>query len=174
MTDENKVTDDDLKNMVEEAEAKADTNEANEANEANKIEELTNALARAMADLQNFKRRTEDEQGRFVKFANAEMLKELLPIIDNFDRSTTHLPDEIKDNDWAKGVVQIHDELMKTLQKIGVERVKSIGEKLDPNLHEGLMTGPGEKDIIIEEFEPGYILNGSVIKAAKVKVGDGS
>ena len=139
-----------------------------------KIEELTAALTRVMADMQNYKRRTEEDQGNFVKFANAELLKILLPVIDNFDRSTEHIPDDLRGNDWAKGVIQIHDELLKTLEKAGVKRIKTIGEKLDPNLHEGLMAGPGEKDEIIEEFEPGYTLNENVIKAAKVKVGDGT
>ncbi|MBU0577348.1 nucleotide exchange factor GrpE [Patescibacteria group bacterium] len=185
MTDENNVTNEDLNKMVREAENEDDVRTRDIAskeeeaevqpteNEA-KIEELTNALARAMADLQNFKRRTEEDQGRFVKFANAELLNILLPIINNFDRSAEHLPDNLKDNDWAKGVIQIHDELLKTLEKIGVKKIKTVGEKLDPNFHEGLMAGPGEKDIITEEFEPGYTYNDQVLKAAKVKVGDGT
>jgi molecular chaperone GrpE len=139
-----------------------------------KIEELTNALARAMADLQNYKRRTEEDQGKFVKFANAELLKILLAIIDNFNRSVGHLPEDLKKNDWAKGIVQIHDDFLKTLEKVGVKKIKTVGEKLDPKLHEGLIAGPGEKDVILEELEPGYTLNGDVIKVAKVKVGDGT
>lgn len=154
-------------------ETKAKDQKANEANEA-KIEELTNALARAMADLQNYKRRTEEDQGKFVKFANAELLKILLPIIDNFDRSASHMPEDLKKNDWAKGILQIHDEFLKTLEKIGVKRIKTVGEKLDPKLHEGLIAGPGKKDVVLEELEPGYTLNGDVIKVAKVKVGDGT
>ena len=131
------MTDDNLQKKVparveahsggEEANEDSEASEANEASEASakggsthggneaQIEELTNALARAMADLQNYKRRTEEEQGSFVKFANAELLKILLPIINNFDRSTEHMPDDLKSNDWAKGIVQIHDDLLKTL-----------------------------------------------------------
>ena len=138
------------------------------------VEELTNALARAMADLQNYKRRTEEDQAKFVKFANAELLKILLPIIDNFDRSAEHLPDDLKDNEWAKGVMQIHDDFLKTLEQIGVKKIKTIGEPLDPNLHEGLIAGHGKKDVILEELEPGYTLNDEVVKVAKVKVGDGT
>jgi molecular chaperone GrpE len=149
------------------------SDEANEANEA-KIDELTNALARAMADLQNYKRRTEEDQAKFVKFANAELIKVLLPIIDNFDRSTEHLPDDLKNNEWAKGIVQIHDDFLKTLKTVGVKKIKTIGETLNPNLHEGLIAGPGKKDVILEELEPGYTLNDNVIKPAKVKVGDGT
>ena len=139
-----------------------------------KIDELTEALARTMADLQNYKRRAEEDRINFVKFANAEILKQLIPTLDNFDRCVSHLPNDLNKNNWAKGVVQIHDNLFDTLEKIGVRKIKTVGEKLDPNLHEGLMTGPGKQDIITEEFEPGYTLNNEVIKPAKVKIGDGT
>lgn len=139
-----------------------------------KIDELTQALARAMADLQNFKRRSEEEKVSFLKYANAELLKNILPFVDNLDRSVSHLPEELKENQWAKGVVHLHADLSKTLASMGVEKIKTVGEKLDPNLHEGLMSGPGEKDVIVEEFEPGYKLGETIIKVARVKVGDGS
>ena len=79
----------------------------------------------------------------------------------------------MKGDDWAKGVIQIHDEFLKKLKDSGVEKMKTVGEKLDPNKHEALMSGPGEKDIITEEFEPGYLYHGETLKAAKVKVGNG-
>ncbi|MBU0705768.1 nucleotide exchange factor GrpE [Patescibacteria group bacterium] len=144
----------------------------NDAKDA-RIEELTGQLARAMADLQNFKRRNEDEKASFVKFANAELLKIILPILDNLDRSVTHLPEELKDNEWTKGMLQIHNDLLKTFEKLGIKKIKTVGEKLNPKMHEALMAGPGEKDVIVEEFEPGYTLFDDVIKVAKVKVGDG-
>lgn len=139
-----------------------------------KIEELTNQLARAMADLQNYKRRSEEEKSSFVKFANAELLKIILPILDNLDRSVTHLPAELKDNEWTKGMLHIHGDLLKTFEKIGLKKIKTVGEKLDPKKHEALLAGPGEKDIVTEEFEAGYSLLDETIKPARVKVGDGT
>lgn len=139
-----------------------------------KIEELTQALARSMADLQNFKRRSDEEKVSFLKYAHAELLKNLLPFVDNLDRSVSHLPEELRENQWAKGVVHMHADLMKTLTSMGIEKIKTVGEKLNPNWHEGLMSGPGEKDVIVEEFEPGYKLGDTIIKVARVKVGDGS
>ncbi len=139
-----------------------------------KIEELTNALARAMADLANFKRRTEEERGRFVKAANRDFISSLLPIVDNFHRSWSHLPQELKENEWIKGVLQIHDGLEKTLTLWGVKRMETNGQKLDPKRHQVIMAGPGEKDVITEEFEPGYWLGEDVLKPATVKIGDGS
>lgn len=139
-----------------------------------KIEELTNQLARAMADLQNYKRRSEEEKSSFVKFANAELLKIILPILDNLDRSITHLPEELKTNEWTKGMLHIHEDLLKTFEKIGLKKIKTVGEKLDPKKHDALLAGPGEMDMITEEYEPGYSLMDETIKPAKVKVGNGS
>ena len=163
-------------NQAEEVQGKAqETTEKTEGIQAvDQTEELKNQLARALADLQNFKRRSEEERVSFVKFANAELLKALIPVFDNFDRSATHLPADLKENDWAKGVVIVHDNLMATLEKLGIKRIETVGQKLDPKKHEALMAGPGEKDVITEEFEPGYSFQGETIKVARVKVGDGS
>lgn len=168
---------DDLDKKIQEAEAEdkkqRQTQSDQEAKDA-RIEELQEQLARCMADLQNFKRRSEEEKASFVKWANAEMLKNILPLLDNLDRSVTHLPEELKENEWTKGMLQIHEDLIKTFEKLGIKKIKTVGEKLNPNLHEAMLTGPGEKDVITDEFEPGYIMNEEVLKVAKVKVGDGS
>jgi len=172
---------DDLDDKIKAAQAADQAQQATQAQTQNdqdekdaKIEELQNQLARCMADLQNFRRRSEEEKASFVKWANAEMLKNILPILDNLDRSVTHLPADLKENEWTKGMLQIHNDLLKTFEKLGVKKIKTVSEKLNPKMHEALMAGPGEKDMITEEFEPGYTLGDEVIKVAKVKVGDGS
>jgi molecular chaperone GrpE len=167
---------DDLAAKIQEASKK--DKEAKEAevkkDEAQvKIEELTASLQRCMADMQNYKRRAEEDKMRFVKFANGELLRMLLPIIDNFDRACQHLPENLKEDVWAKGVVHTHDELMKAVTKIGVKRIETVGKKLDPSKHEAVLAGPGEKDVITEEFEPGYSYHEETLKPAKVKVGNG-
>ncbi len=148
-------------------------NNRDQKDNALSTDELTEALARAMADLQNFKRRNKDEKNNFIKFANARFLNELIPIFDNLDRSVQLLPKELADNEWAKGILQIQAGLSKALENLGVKKIKTVGEPLDPGKHEALMTGPGKKDIITEEFEPGYTLADETVKAAKVKVGNG-
>lgn len=139
-----------------------------------KIQELTDALQRYMADMQNIKRRADEDRIRSAKFANTEFLKLLLPVIDNSIRGVSQVPDNLKEEGWVKGVLQNHEELMSILSKIGVQKMKTVGEKLDPNRHEALMQAPGKKDVIIEEFDPGYLYHDAVLKAAKVKVGNGS
>lgn len=173
-TDEPKA--DDLQKKVEEAKA-ADDQKNTEADQAVQQEDeaaqLKDQLARCMADMQNMKRRAEEDKGRFIRFANAELLKELLPIIDNFDRGCQQIPENLEADPWVKGIVQSHDELMKVLEKIGVKKIETIGQKLDPTKHEAVAQGFGKKDEVLEEFEPGYTFNDVVIKPAKVKVGDG-
>ncbi len=170
---EDKPVDDELQKKVEEAK-KEDEVKQSEEQEVNQAEELKEQLARCMADMQNFKRRAEEDKGKWIKFANYELLKELLPIIDNFDRGCQQVPENLKEDNWAKGVVQTHDELMKALEKVGVKKILTVGEKLNPNIHEAVMQGEGEKDVILEEFEPGYTYHEQTLKAAKVKVGSGA
>ncbi len=174
--DETVNSEEDLMQKIQDAQA--DDAAQNAADDAqiqgeDEVAELKNQLARAMADLQNYKRRSEEEKAAFVKYANAEMLKNLLPILDHLNLSALHLPEEMKENEWAKGVLQINADLLKILEAMGVKKLETVGQKLDPNFHEAVMQGPGEKDVIIEEFEPGYALNDTVVKPAKVKVGNG-
>ncbi len=165
---------DDLQKKVEEAQQKDKEIQEAEKSISTETEELKSQLARCMADMQNFKRRVEEDKSKWIKFANYELLKELLPIVDNFDRGCRQLPDKLKDDGWAKGVVNTHDDLMKALEKIGVKRIETVGKPLNPNVHEAVMQGDGEKDIITEELEPGYTYHEQTLKAAKVKVGSGA
>jgi len=167
---------DDLMAKIEEAKtADAEVNELEQKQSDAEIQAnaLKEALARCMADMQNYKRRVEEDKMRFVKFANSELLKIIIPIIDNFDRSCQHMPDNLKEDAWAKGVIHTHDDLMKALAKIGVKRIETVGKKLDPTKHEAVLQGPGEKDVVTEELEPGYSYHEETVKAAKVKVGNG-
>jgi len=140
---------------------------------ANKqIQELTETAKRALADLQNYRRRVEEERAGFVTFANSALILELLPILDNFNRAFAHVPAEISKTEWFKGALQIEQQLAGVIKKQGVTEMPSqIGKKLDTKFHEAVAAGPGEKDVIIEEFEKGYLLGEKVIRPAKVKVG---
>lgn len=135
---------------------------------------LMETAKRAAADLQNFRRRVDEEREGLKIFANAELIKSLFPIVDNLKRAFTHLPENLKDNEWVNGIQAIEKQLLDTLAAIGLEEIKAIGEKFNPNFHEAVMQGPGEKDIITEELEKGFAFKGFAIKPSKVKVGDGT
>ena len=139
-----------------------------------KIAELTDTAKRALADLQNYRKRVEEERVQFISFANVSLLLELLPILDNFNRAFSQVPAEISKTEWFKGALQIEEQLVSVIRKQGVtEMASSVGQKFDPKSHEPLTVGPGEKDVILEEFEKGYLLGDKVIRPAKVKVGGG-
>lgn len=135
---------------------------------------LRDIAGRAQADLQNAKDRMERERQDVAKFALAGMLTKLLPTIDNFQRAFQHLPEELKENEWVKGVAAIEQELIRQTSDLGMKKMDALGKPLDAAMHEALQTGAGEQGKVIEIFEEGYAYNGRVLRPAKVRVGDGS
>ncbi len=135
-----------------------------------RLAEMTQFATQALADLQNFKRRADEEKSSFLGFANAALLTELIPVIDNTHRSLEHEP---KDAEWAKGVETTLRQFIQTLEKIGLKNIETKDQVFDPKFHDALLTGPGKKDMVLQEFEKGYLLNEKVLKRARVKVGNG-
>ncbi|HVW66816.1 MAG TPA: nucleotide exchange factor GrpE [Candidatus Peribacteraceae bacterium] len=129
--------------------------------------------ARAQADLQNAKARVERESDELRKFAGEQMIRRMLPTLDNFQRAFQHVPAELQSHEWVKGVAAIEQDLMKQMNDAGLTRMQSLDVHVDPAKHEVLMTGSGEEGKVIEVFEEGYELNGKVLRPAKVRVGDG-
>jgi molecular chaperone GrpE len=137
------------------------------------LEDMKNIAIKATADYQNLKRRSEEDRIDAVKYGNAKLILEILPFIDNIKRSINHMPEDLKVNEWAQGMINIGKHILDSLNKQGLSKIETIGLKFDPNFHEALMSMLGEKDKIIQELEEGYTLNGRVIKPAKVIVGNG-
>lgn len=139
------------------------------------VEQLTADLQRTQADFANFKRRTEQEREAIADYGRTEMVKMLLPVIDNLERALNHVPTELEANDWAKGVQSIGKQLAAELEKIGVSRIPSVGHEFNPNLHEAIQMedGEGDTEVIVEELQAGYMLGDKVIRHAMVKVSKG-
>lgn len=135
---------------------------------------LKDIAGRAQADLQNAKDRLERERQDVAKFALAGAMTKMLPTLDNLQRAFQHLPEDLKHHEWVKGIVAIEGDFVRVLSELGLKRMESMGQTLDPTRHDVLQTGPGEKDTILEVFEEGYELNGKVLRPAKVRVGDGT
>lgn len=143
-----------------------------EANQ--KIQDLTETAKRALADLQNYRKKSEEEKSAFIAFANATLVLELIPILDNFKRAFGSVPGDVSKTDWFKGALQIEQQLIAIMKKQGLAEIPfEVGRKIDTNIHEAIMMGAGEKDTVIEELEKGYMLGGKVIRPTKVKVGKG-
>ncbi|MDP3057141.1 MAG: nucleotide exchange factor GrpE [bacterium] len=140
--------------------------------EKKKSAEYHDHWKRAMADFQNYKKRQSELFGELVGAANQELILALLPIFDTFTLAVKHIPEDLKDKEWTKGVTQLKEQLASLLKSKGLEEIKSIGEKFDPEFHEAveIVESKKQEGEILEEVQKGYKLNGMVIRTAKVKV----
>ena len=136
------------------------------------IADLTEALQRERADAENIRRRHAEQIGQLRSSVKASVVKDLLPVIDNFERALKHVPIELETNDYIKGVQGIVKQFESTLQSIGVERIKTVGEAFDPHLHEAISVedGDGEQEVVSEELQAGFIVGNEVIRHAMVRV----
>jgi molecular chaperone GrpE len=152
--------------------AKADK-ESNENNDLQaEIAELTHALKRERADAINQRRRHEEEIDTLRNRVKAHVIKDLLPIIDNFERALKHVPTDLEENDYVKGVQGVVKQFEKTLSDLGVGKIKTVGEPFDPHLHEAISMdeGEGDKEVVSEELQAGYKVGDDVIRHAMVRV----
>ena len=145
---------------------------ANQALLQQQIEELTVAVQRERADAINMRRRHEEQVSGLRDTVKANVVRELLPVIDNFERALKHIPDDLKNNDYIKGVQGIVRQFEQTLSKLGVEKIKTVGQAFDPRWHEAVAMeeGDGTEEVISEELQSGYHLGDEVIRHAMVKV----
>ncbi len=137
----------------------------------NDLAVMTETAKRAMADLQNYKRRTEEERGEIQVFANLRLLQAIFPALDNFTRAFEAIPENLKNDDWVKGIQVIEAGLLTSLKSLGLESIDQTGVLCDPNIHEVLMEGAGPAGQVVQIFEKGYRYNGKTIRPAKVMVG---
>ena len=136
------------------------------------IADLTDALQRERADVSNVRRRHDAQIAGLKDAVKANVIRDLLPVIDNFERALKHVPTELADNDYIKGVQGVVKQFEKTLADIGVERIKTVGEPFDPKYHEAVSMeeGDGATEVVSEELQAGYKLGDEVIRHAMVRV----
>lgn len=150
---------DTLKQALAEAKAKAERYLAN--------------WQRAQADFINYKKRAEQEKNEVTDFANARLILNLLPILDDLERAFASLPPRILGLTWVDGIGLIYRKLQAVLEAQGLTQIKTKGETFDPKLHEAVMQEEGKEGIIIEELQKGYKLRERVLRPALVVVGKG-
>ncbi len=132
-------------------------------------------FARAMADFDNFRKRTEREREDLVKFAARDVLKDVLSTVDNLARALEGAKDKAEDP-FVQGVKLVYDGLLKTLADHGATPLDSVGEPFDVNYHEALAQMPSpdvEEGVIMNEVTRGWLLHGKLLRAAKVVVSAG-
>ena len=136
------------------------------------VQELTAALQRERADVINVRRRHDEQIAGLKDMVKASVVRDLLPVIDNFERALKHVPKELEANEYVKGVQGVVAQFEKTLADIGVQRIKTVGEIFDPRLHEAVSMedGDGTVEVVCEELQSGYLLGEEVIRHAMVRV----
>ncbi len=140
------------------------------------VEQEQNLRLRLQADFDNFRKRKTKEAADSVRFANQDLLLQLLPVLDNFDRTLDMIDKTDNLTAIKEGIAIVDKNMRHTLQKIGLETIHSVGKEFDPEMHEVITTIPApteeQKDRIIDEVEKGYKLRERVIRVAKVILGE--
>ena len=145
------------------------------ATEQEKQEYLT-GWQRAKADMVNARKRDDEERKSFMKFANAGLIEELIPVLDSFDMAMGNKEAwEKADKNWRIGVEYIYSQLMKVLSENGVTELNPLNQPYDHNLHEAIshevVTDKKQDNVVIHVVQKGYSLSGKILKVPKVKVG---
>ncbi|HOK35096.1 MAG TPA: nucleotide exchange factor GrpE [Candidatus Pacearchaeota archaeon] len=135
-------------------------------------EEYLAGWQRERADFLNYKRDEEKKLEEKIEFFKKKILLEFLSVLDSIERAEKNLPEEMKENSWAKGVLGIKKQIEGILRKEGVEEIE-IDEDFNPELCEAVEVIEGEEGKVIEVSQKGYLLNKKVLRPAKVKVGKG-
>ena len=132
-------------------------------------EELKDTLQRLQAEFDNYRKRAEKDKQQCIRFASAEIIKKLLPLLDTFEIA---LKNAHQKDDFYKGMEMVYANIISLLQNEGVRPIKSMGEKFDPYKHEVLLSEESDKEdeTILEELQKGYMLNDAVLRFAKVKI----
>ena len=136
-----------------------------------KIEELTDKLARQMAEFDNYRKRTEKEKASMYLVGARDVVEKILPVVDNFERGLTAAKDA--EDPFVDGMNKIYKQLTTVLSDMGVTAIESVGKEFDPNLHNAVMHVEDDsvgENIIVEEFQKGYKYKDSVVRHSMVKV----
>ncbi|MCA9323574.1 nucleotide exchange factor GrpE [Candidatus Saccharibacteria bacterium] len=138
--------------------------------------QLNEALLRERADAMNVRRRAEEDKLKLAGFYKAMVIRDLLPVIDNFERSLKHVPKDLQKNEYIKGIQGVVKQFEQTLEKLGLKRIKTVDEHFDPNLHEAVSmeegdgNSPAGEETVSEELQSGWMLGDEVLRHAMVRV----
>jgi len=143
------------------------------AAEQARTEDANQKFLRVQADFSNFKRRSESEREQQARFGTQLLVGELLPVLDNFERALTTIPEEAEALPWTDGLRLIDRQLRGTLEKQGLRPIEAVGAKFDPSQHEAIISEESPDhadDEVIAELRRGYMLHDRVVRPTLVKV----
>jgi molecular chaperone GrpE len=151
----------------------ADESEQKIAELQAKLDETENKMLRTQADFDNFRRRSRLDQEAAQKYRAQNLVTEIIPALDNFERALQIEADNDQTKSLLQGVNMVYNQLVQALKSEGVEAIKAVGEQFDPHLHQAVMQVEDENfdsNTVVEELQKGYILKDRVIRPSMVKV----
>ena len=139
-----------------------------------KIEELNDRLIRQMAEFDNFRKRSEREKSQMFEMGAKDMVEKILPVVDNMERGlATVSAEEMANNAFAQGMEKVYKHFMTVLEQAGVKPIEAVGAEFNPDFHNAVMHIEDEnvgENIVVEEFQKGYMYRESVVRHSMVKV----
>ena len=135
------------------------------------IEQLTDRVTRQMAEFENFRRRTDQEKAQMFGNGQKAIVEKILPVVDNFERGLATVEEGA--DPFADGMLMIYKQLLTTLEEIGVKPIEAVGQEFNPDFHNAVMHVDDEEvgeNIVVEEFQKGYMMNDTVVRHSMVKV----
>ena len=185
--DNNKIQEQDLENPTSEKEeqvSESPKEKEKEVSQEDLIEKLNEEISglkdqrlRAIAELENFRKRAEKDQSDALKYGISNFAKEIINIRDNIERAQSSISEEAKNNEAIKSVIEgidlIAQSVVSTFEKIGIKKIESLNEKFDHNLHQAMMEIEDddlEPGTIVQELIPGYTLHDRLLRPAMVGV----
>lgn len=138
-----------------------------------KIEELNDRLMRNLAEFENFRNRSEKEKSAMFEVGARSVIEKILPVVDNLERGFDGLSEEERETPFAKGIEAVYKQLMTGFEEMGVKPIEAVGQEFNPDFHNAVMHDEDDSDetnIVIEEFQKGYMYKDSVVRHSMVKV----
>jgi len=139
-----------------------------------KIEELNDRLMRQMAEFDNFRKRSEREKSQMFEIGAKDIVERILPVVDNMERGlATVSPEELEANAFAQGMEKVYKQFMTVLEAAGVKPIEAVGNEFNPDFHNAVMHVEDDsvgENIVVEEFQKGYMYRESVVRHSMVKV----
>lgn len=138
-----------------------------------KIEELNDRLMRLMAEYDNYRKRTDREKSAMYEMGVSSVVEKIIPVVDNFERGFDSISDAEKENPFVQGMDKIYSQFIATLEGMGVKPIEAVGKEFDPNIHNAVMHVEDEtlgENIVVEEFQKGYMYKENVVRCSMVKV----
>ena len=140
---------------------------------AEQISELTDRNMRLMAEFDNYRKRTEKEKAAMYGMGAKDVVEKILPVIDNFERGFSLVAEEDMEDPFTQGMEKIYKQFLTVLEGLGVTPIEAVGKEFDPNYHNAVMHVDDEnfgENIVVEEFQKGYLYKDSVVRHSMVKV----